>query len=91
MTGHSAGGRVAKSGGSLHSYVAQQLGTSRNASFLTDKDVRGSILRHAEEAERNPIYITKAYEKTQPKPIFQQTSDDDEDGEPKYKARKRGG
>ena len=25
-----AGGRVAKSGGTLHSYIAQQLGTSRN-------------------------------------------------------------
>jgi hypothetical protein len=91
MSGHSAGGRVAQSGGSLHSYIAQQLGTSRNASFLTDKDVRGSILRHAEEAEKNPIYVSKAYEKTQPKPIFQAKTQEDDAEEPVHKARKLGG
>jgi hypothetical protein len=48
-TGRSAGGRIAESGGTLHSYIAQQLGTERNMDFLTDRDVRGSILRHAEE------------------------------------------
>jgi hypothetical protein len=62
---------------------------------LTDKDVRGSILRHAEEAEKNPMYVSKAYEKTQPKPIFQEKTHDDDgndgDGEPVYKARKLGG
>jgi hypothetical protein len=55
MSGGSAGGRIAKSGGTLHSYIAQQLGTARNADFLTDKDVRGSILRHAEEVRT--LYI----------------------------------
>ena len=37
------------SGGSLHSYVAQQIGTMKNKAFLEDNDVRASILRHAEE------------------------------------------
>jgi hypothetical protein len=52
-------------------------------------------LRHAEEAEKNPMYVSKAYEKTQPKPIFQEKTHDDDgndgDGEPVYKARKLGG
>lgn len=37
------------SGGSLHSYVAQQIGTMKNKTFMEDTDVRTSILRHAEE------------------------------------------
>ncbi|KAK6025757.1 WD domain, G-beta repeat protein [Ostertagia ostertagi] len=53
--GRSANGRVVASGGSLHSYVAQQMGTMKNKTFLEDTDVRTSILRHAEEAARNPI------------------------------------
>jgi len=61
---------------------------------MEDTDVRASILRHAEEAEKNPLYVNKAYKKTQPKPIFQdKTTEDgedgeDEEGEPKYKVRK---
>lgn len=43
------GGRVAASGGTLHSYIAKQVGTKRNRDFLADTDVRASILRHAEE------------------------------------------
>lgn len=44
-----SGGRVAASGGTLHSYIAKQVGTKRNRDFLADTDVRASILRHAEE------------------------------------------
>uniref|UniRef100_A0AAF5Q6P5 Protein kinase domain-containing protein n=1 Tax=Wuchereria bancrofti TaxID=6293 RepID=A0AAF5Q6P5_WUCBA len=44
-----SGGRVAASGGILHSYIAKQVGTKRNHDFLADTDVRASILRHAEE------------------------------------------
>ncbi|KAH7718760.1 Protein kinase domain containing protein [Aphelenchoides avenae] len=74
MSGPSAGGRIAKSGGTLHSYIAKQLGTIRNKDFIEDEDIRASILKHAEEAEKNPEYITKAYAKTQPVPIFQETT-----------------
>uniref|UniRef100_A0A1I8ER56 Uncharacterized protein n=1 Tax=Wuchereria bancrofti TaxID=6293 RepID=A0A1I8ER56_WUCBA len=67
-----SGGRVAASGGILHSYIAKQVGTKRNHDFLADTDVRASILRHAEEAEKNPYYVTKAYLKNQPVTIFQE-------------------
>lgn len=49
MTGPSAGGRIAAGGGTLHSYIAKQLGTARNQIFMEDTDIRSSILRHAEE------------------------------------------
>uniref|UniRef100_A0A7E4WEA3 WD_REPEATS_REGION domain-containing protein n=1 Tax=Panagrellus redivivus TaxID=6233 RepID=A0A7E4WEA3_PANRE len=87
MTGHSAGGRLAKSGGTLHSYIAQELGKSQNQTFIQDEDVRASILRHAEDAEREPLYISKAYKRTQPVPIFQEEPVEDEE-EPEYKVRK---
>ncbi|VDO52757.1 unnamed protein product, partial [Haemonchus placei] len=77
--GRSANGRVVASGGSLHSYVAQQMGTMKNKTFLEDTDVRSSILRHAEE---NPLYVDKAYRKTQPKPIFQEKTTAPEEEEP---------
>lgn len=87
-SGPGQGGRVAQSGGTLHSYVAQQLGVNRNKEFIEDEDIRSSILRHAEEAEKNPLYINKAYAKTQPKSLFQNQDDDDEG--PVYKAPKLG-
>ncbi|CAI4226332.1 unnamed protein product [Auanema sp. JU1783] len=84
MDGPSANGRVAASGSTLHSYLARQIGTQRNKEFLQDTDVRASILRHADEAAKNPLYIDKAYRKNQPKPIFQEkTTAPEEDEEEK--------
>uniref|UniRef100_A0A914Z3L2 Uncharacterized protein n=2 Tax=Panagrolaimus superbus TaxID=310955 RepID=A0A914Z3L2_9BILA len=86
MQGTSAGGRLAKSGGTLHSYIAQELGKSQNQTFIQDEDVRASILRHADAAEKEPLYISKAYKRTQPVPIF--AEDEEEDNEPEYKVSK---
>jgi WD40 repeat protein len=86
MQGTSAGGRLAKSGGTLHSYIAQQLGKSQNQTFIQDEDVRQSILRHADVAEKEPLYISKAYKRTQPVPIFAQ--DELDEDEPEYKVSK---
>ena len=83
MSGGSAGGRLAKAGGTLHSYIAKELGTSKNQTFTNDKDVRAAILRHAEAAEKEPLYINKAYKRTQPVPIFQEPEEEEE--EPEYK------
>ncbi|VDD86751.1 unnamed protein product [Enterobius vermicularis] len=69
MSGPSSGGR--------------QMGTKRNRDFLADTDVRASILRHAEEAEKNPYYVAKAYLKNQPVTIFQEktTAPEEEEGD----------
>lgn len=73
---------MAASGSTLHSYIAREMGTQRNREFLEDTDVRASILRHAEDAEANPLYVAKAYAKTQPKPIFAEKTTAPEDEEP---------
>ncbi len=41
-----------------------------------------AILRHAEEAENDPKFFT-IYKQTQPKPIFAEVSDDEEEGKDK--------
>ncbi|TKR81699.1 hypothetical protein L596_015530 [Steinernema carpocapsae] len=75
------GPKLAAAGGTLHSFIAKEIGTSRNKDFLADTDIRASILRHADEAEADPQYITKAYRKTQPVPIFQKSVVDYEDSD----------
>ncbi|CAD6197658.1 unnamed protein product [Caenorhabditis auriculariae] len=96
MDGKSANGRVAASGGTLHSYLAKQIGTARNKEFLQDTDVRASILRHAKDAEENPMYIDKAYRKNQPKKIFQETTtapeeeEEDQELQPLFKIPRMG-
>uniref|UniRef100_A0A1Q3F4V0 Uncharacterized protein n=1 Tax=Culex tarsalis TaxID=7177 RepID=A0A1Q3F4V0_CULTA len=62
------GGRVASSGGTLSSYVIRNLGLSKRVE--DDQDPREAILKYAKEAAENPYWISPAYTKTQPKPIF---------------------
>ena len=53
------GGRLGAKGATLSQYVVQQL-VKRKADDR-DKDPRAAILRHAEEAEKNPFWVTPAY------------------------------
>lgn len=60
LDGPSAHGRIGQSGGTLHSYIAQELGVQKNKTLQQeDEDVRAAILKHAEDAEKDPMYITK--------------------------------
>jgi len=83
------GGRVATSGGTLSSYVIRNLGLSKRVE--DDQDPREAILRYAKEAEENPYWVSPAYSKTQPTPIFQKAGDgfeDEEDQGPNAKKAK---
>ncbi|KAL3316757.1 WD repeat-containing protein 70 [Cichlidogyrus casuarinus] len=61
--------------GSLHKYMVQQIVLkNKEADERAEKDIRGTILRHAEDAQKKPFW-TKAYHKTQPNPVFQQPDD----------------
>ncbi|KAJ8895855.1 hypothetical protein PR048_001194 [Dryococelus australis] len=73
------GGRVASSGGTLSSYVIRNLGLSKRVE--DDQDPREAILRYAKEAAENPYWISPAYTKTQPEPIFHNSADEEEDDE----------
>ncbi|VDD79578.1 unnamed protein product [Mesocestoides corti] len=56
-----AGEDVGQRVGSLHKYMVQQIVLRKNeADERAEKDIRGAILRHAEEAKKQPFW-TKAY------------------------------
>ncbi|XKL67458.1 hypothetical protein PGB90_002949 [Kerria lacca] len=78
------GGRVAATGSTLSSYVIRNLGLSKR--IEDDQDPREAILKYAKEAAENPYWITPAYKKTQPKPIFM--IDENEQIEPTEKKKK---
>jgi len=68
------GGRVAKGGSTLASYMAKQIAVRNKDDHI---DPREAILRHAKESTENPYWITPAYKKTQPKAIFQDIDPDE--------------
>lgn len=80
------GGRVATSGGTLSSYVIRNLGLSKRVE--DDQDPREAILRYAKEAEENPYWVSPAYSKTQPAPIFQKSGEGDEEEDQAPSAKK---
>ncbi|CAF1099189.1 unnamed protein product [Adineta steineri] len=64
-----------KKSSSFHQHIVQTLVKSN---FSEKEDPRVELLKHADEAERNPKWITPAYKYTQPKPIFQQEIDEED-------------
>jgi len=70
------GGRVLEGGSTLSSYVIRNLGLSKRVE--DDQNPRDAILKFAAEAAENPYYITPAYNKTQPKPIFARSVEPEE-------------
>lgn len=84
MTGPGAGGRLAASGSTYASFIAKNIAV-RNK--LDDSlDPREALLRHAEEASKNPYWVSPAYSATQPKPVFRSPDEDeDEEDEPASK------
>jgi WD repeat-containing protein 70 len=78
VSGQGSGGRV---GTSLTSHLMKNIikDTSR------EEDPREALLRHAQAAEANPIWVAPAYQRTQPKPVFSEDANDEEDD--KYPAK----
>ncbi|KAG0156071.1 hypothetical protein PDIDSM_3247 [Penicillium digitatum] len=56
-------------------------------SSMRDEDPREALLKYADQAEKEPIF-TKAYKETQPKAIYAELSDDEEQGPEKKKAKR---
>lgn len=77
VSGPGQGGRLAASGSTLSSYIAKNIAKRKGDDSV---DVRQSILRHAEDAEKKPYWFTPAYAKTQPHPVFREEDDEDKDG-----------
>merc|ERR1712013_226695 len=72
----STGGRI-KEGMSLTEFVVKNIALDKQ----DKQNPREALLKHAEEAEKNPFWITPAYSKNQPKPIFKEKDSDDEEEE----------
>jgi WD40 repeat protein len=56
-------------------------------SSMRDEDPREALLKYAEKAQKDPIF-TKAWQETQPTPIYRDLSDEDEPEPDKKKARR---
>jgi WD repeat-containing protein 70 len=59
------GGRLSNSG-----TYAQYIMKSTIKNKMRDEDPREVLLSRAKEAEENPLFVSQAYSKTQPKTIF---------------------
>ncbi|KAK2786421.1 hypothetical protein FQN51_003608 [Onygenales sp. PD_10] len=58
-------------------------------SSMRDEDPREALFKYAEQAEKNPIF-TSVWKETQPKPIFAELSEEEDEGaEPDRKKMKR--
>merc|ERR1719369_1964220 len=75
------GGKTAQGGSTLHSWMAKQIAVKNKDDHI---DPRERILRHAPFAKENPYWISPAYKKTQPVPIFRE-HDPDEPAEKRSK------
>ncbi|KAK6179715.1 hypothetical protein SNE40_012016 [Patella caerulea] len=90
VSGPGTGGRVRERGATLSQYVVQSIVLRKPDPH--ENDPRGAILRHAEEAETNPYWITPAYKKNQPVPVFREPEEEkkEEDSGPLWKKTKLG-
>ncbi|XP_078656710.1 WD repeat-containing protein 70-like isoform X1 [Branchiostoma floridae x Branchiostoma belcheri] len=64
VSGAGAGGRLGATGSTLSSYISRTIAPN----IIDDSNPRESILRHAKEAEENPVYLGHVYKITQPDP-----------------------
>lgn len=80
-SGPGRGGKLGSTGGTLLTqHLLKQAGNKRPDEM---QDTREAILRHANTAESDPHFFGHAYATTQPKAIFAEASDDEEEGKGK--------
>ncbi|KAI9010646.1 WD40 repeat-like protein [Hyaloraphidium curvatum] len=72
ITGQGKGGNV---GTSLSEALYRTVVPKNPRAF---EDAREAFLKHAEAAEKEPLFLAKAYEKTQPNPVFDERALEDE-------------
>ncbi|XP_054719692.1 WD repeat-containing protein 70-like [Uloborus diversus] len=84
VTGPGQGGRIASAGNTLSSFIVNNLGLKKKVDDTLNP--REAILKYAKEAAENPYWVTPAYSKTQPTPIF--TAEEQNTDEPPKKQMK---
>ncbi|KAL6839334.1 hypothetical protein ACP4OV_030831 [Aristida adscensionis] len=78
VNGPGYGGRVGTTKGSLLTQYLLKEGGLIKETWM-DEDPREAILKYADAAEKEPKFIAPAYSQTQPKPVFAESSDSDEE------------
>ncbi|PRD21945.1 UNVERIFIED_CONTAM: wdr70 [Trichonephila clavipes] len=76
VTGPGQGGRLASAGNTLSSFIVRNLGLKKKIDDTVNP--RDAILKYAKEAAENPYWVTPAYSKTQPQPMFYNEEKTDE-------------
>ncbi|KAG7157714.1 WD repeat-containing protein 70-like [Homarus americanus] len=74
-----SGGRVSAGGSTLSSYIIRNMGLRNKVH--EEGDPREALLKYAKDAEENPYWVTPAYTKNQPKPVFQEKEIPEEEEE----------
>lgn len=83
-----SGGRVSAGGSTLSSYIIRNMGLRRKVQ--EEGDPREALLKYAKDAAENPYWVTPAYAKNQPNPIFQEAQEqDNKDSEEEEPATKK--
>ncbi|XP_057548839.1 uncharacterized protein LOC130827205 isoform X1 [Amaranthus tricolor] len=78
VTGPGFGGRTGTSSGSLLTQYLLKQGGMLKETWM-EEDPREAILKYAEAAEKEPKFIAPAYAETQPKPVFAESDNEDEE------------
>ncbi|PKA56537.1 Protein Mut11 [Apostasia shenzhenica] len=77
VNGPGFGGRVGSTKGSLLTQYLMKQGGMIKETWM-DEDPREAILKYADTAAKNPMFIAPAYAETQPKPVFAESDSDEE-------------
>ncbi|KAG0453814.1 hypothetical protein HPP92_025118 [Vanilla planifolia] len=77
VTGPGFGGRVGTTKGSLLTQYLMKQGGLIKETWM-EEDPREAILKYADVAAKDPVYIAPAYAETQPKPVFAEPDKEDE-------------
>ncbi|CAF2596205.1 unnamed protein product [Rotaria sp. Silwood2] len=95
VSGAGSGGRIGVHGGTLSSYIVKNIALQKPPA--QKEDSRAILLSYQEKCEQNPYWVAPAYSKSQPKAIFQSSTqdtnqkkeeDDDDDIAPLWKKQK---
>lgn len=93
VSGAGSGGRIGVHGGTLSSYIVKNIALQKPPA--QKEDSRAILLSYQEKCEKDPFWVAPAYQSTQPKPIFQDSTadksrekDDDDDIAPLWKKQK---
>ncbi|KAI0987774.1 hypothetical protein GJ496_009795 [Pomphorhynchus laevis] len=74
ISGAGENGRIGHHGSTLSSYIVKNIALQQVPG--TKEDPRAELLKYSSIAEKEPYWVSPAYTKTQPKPIFRENNEE---------------